>query len=187
VNREQTTETLRSIGEARRAWREANLTVNSDIFTLMQRMLHEAAVNQLSIEDVAAMTGFTIKRIREMMRNIGMDPRASRTLLAKRSATVLAENAVLMGIEPSEMDLMSPLAYLPMGKDMKRAIENKAVSQVHEVDEVSGNRDAEEDAEDIAHYSELAQRYHDLLAELGFCTRCADGSTMPCGECGAGL
>lgn len=136
MNRDQTTETLRRIGEARKAWRQANLTVNSDIFTLMQRMLHEAAVNRLSIEDVANLTGFTIKRVREMMRNIGMDPRASRTLLAKRSATVLAENATLLGVEPSEFDLMSPLAYLPMGKDMKREIEAKTVSSVTEV---SGN------------------------------------------------
>lgn len=136
MNRDDTVAVLTQIGEARKAWAQAHIALNSDVYSLMRRMLHEAAVNRMSIEEVASLTGFTVSRVRQLMRDMGMNPKSSRSLLAKNSATVLAENATILGIEPSDFDLMSPLAYLPMGKDMRKTIEDKAVSQVHEV---SGN------------------------------------------------
>lgn len=136
MNREDTVAVLTQIGEARKAWAQAHIALNSDVYSLMRRMLHEAAVNRMSIEEVASLTGFTVSRVRQLMRDMGMNPKSSRSLLAKNSATVLAENATILGIEPSDFDLMSPLAYLPMGKDMRKTIEDKSVSSVTEV---SGN------------------------------------------------
>jgi hypothetical protein len=57
------------------------------------------------------------------MRNSGLDPRQGKSLLAKTAAEHLQENAALMGIEPHEMDLMSPLAYLPMGQELRAILE----------------------------------------------------------------
>lgn len=108
----------------------------SDVSAVMRRLLHEAAANLMSVEEVARDSGYTVKRIRQMMRDIGLNPTAGRNLLSKKAAEALATNADLMGIEPSEMDLMSPLAYLPMGEQLRRQLQDSTVSQVTALDEV---------------------------------------------------
>lgn len=127
---------LEGIREARVKWHEANMKFHADVETLMSRLLNEAAVNFMSAEEVAKASGITVKRIRQAMRDRGLNPKSGKRLLSKQAAEALANNSALMGIEPHEMDLMSPLAYLPMGEKMKRELQDKTVSQVHEV---SGN------------------------------------------------
>lgn len=121
---------LRELREAKYQWAKAQTKFNSDVTAIMTRLLHEAAANLMSDREVANESGFTIKRVRQMMRDIGLNPRDGKTLLSSKAAEALANNATLLGIEPSEMDLMSPLAYLPMGEQMKRELQDKAVSQV---------------------------------------------------------
>lgn len=108
---------------------------NSDIVAVMTRLLHEAAVNYMSAEEVAKHSGFTVKRVRALMRDVGLNPRDGKGMLNRLASEALSNNAALMGIEPYEMDLMSPLAYLPMGEQMKRELADRTVSQVHEVSE----------------------------------------------------
>lgn len=127
---------LESVQSAKREWAAGVTMFNASVDTLMSRLLHEAAANYMSPEEVARASGFTPKRVRQMMRDRGLNPRDGKTVLNQKASEALANNAALLGIEPSEMDLMSPLAYLPMGEKMKRELQDKTVSQVHEV---SGN------------------------------------------------
>lgn len=130
---------LEKVHEAKAQWAKAQMDFNTSIEYMMARLLREAAVNYMSPEEVARASGFTTKRVRQLMRDAGLNPRDGKTMLSKRASEALAENAALMGIEPSEMDLMSPLAYLPMGSKMKRELQDLTVSQVTEIPEVSGN------------------------------------------------
>lgn len=131
---------LEGVREAKAEWAKAQTKFNSDVTAVMTRLLHEGARNFMSAEEIARASGHTTKRIRQMMRDIGLNPRDGKTVLSKNAAEALNNNAALLGIEPHEMDLMSPLAYLPMGEQMKRKLQDRAVSQVTELpDEVSGN------------------------------------------------
>ena len=130
---------LEGVREAKAEWAKAVTKFNADVEYVMARLLHEAARNYMSAEEVAKASGFTVKRVRTLMRAAGLDPRSGKTLLAKKAAEALADNAALLGIEPHEMDLMSPLAYLPMGEKMRRELQERSVSQVTEME---GEHDA---------------------------------------------
>lgn len=132
---------LNAVQVAERTWLEARAEFNTGLTYTMHRLLHEAAHNFMSVEDIAKISGWSLKRVRTTMRSIGLDPRDGVRLLSRKAAEALANNTALMGIEPSEMDLTSPLAYLPMGDKMKRELQAKTVSQVDEIPEVSGNED----------------------------------------------
>lgn len=121
---------LQDVRSAKHEWAKAQTKFNSDITAVMTRLMFEAARNFMSPEEVAKESGFTTKRVRQMMRDIGLNPRDGKTVLNRLASEALANNAALMGIEPDEMDLMSPLAYLPMGSVMKRELQDRAVSQV---------------------------------------------------------
>lgn len=138
-------EVLAYLGKVARAKSEGAAEINSfyaDMNTIMHRLLHEAARNYMSPEEVAKASGFTTKRVRQMMRDVGLNPRDGKNLLQRKAAEALANNAALLGIEPSEMDLMSPLAYLPMGSEMKRELQDATISKVEE-SEISGNDEYE--------------------------------------------
>lgn len=125
---------LHTIKEANQKWALARARFNSATDTLMFRLIHEAAKNFMSAEDIASASGWSTKKVKEHMRGMHLDPRDGAMLLSRKAAEALATNSALMGIEPSEMDLMSPLAYLPMGDAMKRDLAAAAASQVHEVE-----------------------------------------------------
>lgn len=127
--------TLEGIAEARAAWATANAKFNADVEFLMNRLINEAAANFMSAEEVAKASGLTVKRVKTMMRERGLDPKRGKQLLAKQAAEALAENSALLGIEPHEMDLMSPLAYLPMGDQMREALRPKGVTEIPETRE----------------------------------------------------
>lgn len=139
---------LEGIAEAKAEWATAITKFNADVEAVMQRLLHGAAVNYMSAEEVAKASGLTIKRVRVLMREAGLNPRDGKRLLAKKAAETLAENAALLGIEPHEMDLMSPLAYLPMGESLKKFLETEAMRGVKELPE--DRLDEYPSAEDLA-------------------------------------
>jgi hypothetical protein len=126
---------LEGIAEARSKWDTALRKFNADVEFLMARLLNEAAVNHMSVEQVAKASGLTAKRVRVMMRAHGLDPKKGKRLLANHAAQALAENAALLGVEPHEMDLTSPLAYLPMGSDLKKFLETETSQGVKELPE----------------------------------------------------
>jgi len=192
---------LEGIREARSKWAAAQSKFNADVEVLLMRLLNEAAVNFMSAEEVAKASGLTVKRVRILMRKHGLNPKVGKRLLAQRAAETLAENAALLGIDPHEMDLMSPLAYLPMGQEMRKFLETKTVSQVHELpDETAVERLTEvfkaawhsRDAYWRSAPGTGADSQSDrtqagiraVLAELGICP-C--GGSLPCMTCGSGL
>lgn len=121
---------LTQIKEAREEWAKARVKFLSDVDAVLNRLLYEGAREYMSAEEMARASGMNIKPIRQRMRDLGLDPRKGKTVLSKKASEALSNNAALLGIEPSEMDLMSPLAYLPMGEKMKRQLQDSAVSQV---------------------------------------------------------
>lgn len=114
---------LTQIAEARAAWVKINNEFNSNVDRLMTRLLNEAAANRMSVEEVARASGLTVKRVRVLMRNRGLNPKDGKNLLAKKAAETLESNANLLGIEPGDMDLMSPLTYLPAGSQLRAFLE----------------------------------------------------------------
>lgn len=110
---------LEEIRDARARWSEATKEFNQGAEFVLVRLIHEAARNYMSVEDVSKFSGLSTKRVRALMREVGLNPRDGKNLLSKKAAEALNENAALMGIDPSQMDLMSPLAYLPMGKALR--------------------------------------------------------------------
>lgn len=113
---------LEALREDNAKWAEANVRHNADVAYVMKRLLLEAVNNRMSVDEVAKAAGITAKRVRMMMRDAGLDPKSSKVLLSKQAAEALAENAALLAIEPQDMDLMSPLAYLPMGREMRERL-----------------------------------------------------------------
>lgn len=110
---------LEAVAAARNEWTQALRKFEADVEYVMTRLINEAAINYMSAEDVAKHSGLTVKRVRLLMRNNGLDPKRAKRLLAKKAAETLAENAALLGVEVQDMDLMSPLAYLPAGSILK--------------------------------------------------------------------
>lgn len=120
---------LENIDEARTKWGSAQTEFTRAVNKMMGRLLHEAARNMMSAEDVARYSGMTVKRVRALMREHGLNPRDGRRMLADKAAKTLAENAALMGVDPLAMDLTSPLAYLPMGNEMRDSLQSQAVRE----------------------------------------------------------
>lgn len=127
---------LEYVAVARKEWDLAKTRFDADVEYVMRRLLHEAARNYMSVDQVAGASGMTQKQVRKLMRDSGLNPKDSKRLLGQKAAEVLAENAELLGVDPHEMDLMSPLAYLPMGDELRSKLQEQATAQVHEV---SGN------------------------------------------------
>lgn len=113
---------LGQIRRARQEWTVSQTSFTADVEVLMKRLINEAAVNMMSAEDVARLSGFPVKRIRAMMRANNLNPKNGKRLLAKTAAATLSDNAALLGVEPREFDLMSPLAYLPMGSGLRQLL-----------------------------------------------------------------
>jgi len=134
---------LRAVRSARGKWNQARREFDKNVDLIMARLLHEAAANMMSVHDVSMASGLTTKRVRALMRALGMNPHSGKKLLADQAAKALHENAELMGVNPREFDLMSPLAYLPMGKELRMALKKEGTTApVMELDDdtaVSGN------------------------------------------------
>lgn len=123
---------LEAVCEAKRkaaaAQREFGLRINK----AMTRLIHEAAAQRMSVAQVAKLSGFSTAQVKARMKAMNLNPTTGKTLLSKQAADVLASNAEIMGIEPREIDLMSPLAYLPAGSLLKDKAQSKGVTDLDE-------------------------------------------------------
>lgn len=158
---------LEEVKRAREQWAEAKATFDANIDFMMRRLILEAATNRMSADDIARYSGFSVKNIRARFRMMRINPHKSKSLISKQAADAMATNAELMGIEPHEIDLTSPLAYLPMGEELRVKLQEQTIARV-----------------DIEEASEV-ERLRDMLNHLGFCADCEE--SMPCTQCGAGL
>lgn len=147
MNKTDVQHALNAVQVAERSWLDARTEFNIGVSNVMRVLLHEAARNYMSVEEIASVVGWSPKRVRTAMRLVGLDPRDGIRLLSQKAAEALANNASLMAIDPSEMDLLSPLAYLPMGDKMKRELQERTVSRVDEIPEEFGYDTAKRDIE----------------------------------------
>lgn len=120
---------LEELRQSKRAWVRAKREFDRNYKDMMVRLIHQAAICYMSIDQVARFSGMTRRDIRRLMRENNLDPKASKTMLSKTAAKAVQENAALLGIKPRQMDLMSPLAYLPMGSEMRERLEQERVPE----------------------------------------------------------
>ena len=118
---------LEHIAAQRKAWNEAANEFGKRVDRAMKRLIHEAAAMRMSATTVAKLSGFSTAQIKARMKAMNLNPTTGKTLLSKQAAAVLESNAEIMGIQPHEIDLMSPLAYLPAGSLLKSDASTKGV------------------------------------------------------------
>lgn len=133
MKREHIRATFEKINEAHQQWKTEQGKMRSEADRVLTRLLHECLAKRMSPEHIAEMAGWHVKDVRAAMRARGIEPKAGKGTLAKASASALIDNANLLGIEPEEMDLTSPLAYLPMGDTLKQFLETNPVQPVQQV------------------------------------------------------
>lgn len=135
MNKFGVTMALGRVHEARSKWNSAKRDFDEAVDKVMAVLLHEAARALMTQQEVAAASGLPVKRVRDLMRKHGLNPRDGKQMLSRQAAKALNENADLLGIKPQEMDLTSPLAYLPMGDEMRRQLADAQVKRVQEFPE----------------------------------------------------
>lgn len=113
---------LEQVAEATKKYETAMKEFRTNVNKVLARLIHEAIANGMSIEQFSSYSGMTIKQVRALMRNNGLDPKNGKNFLAHSAALALQENADLLGVDISEMDLTSPLAYLPMGSELRDSL-----------------------------------------------------------------
>ena len=125
---------LGRLAEQQSAWAAAQREFTDARERMLTYLIHQASRNFMSVAEVSRASGLPVARVRSLMRKAGLNPKSPRSLLAEQSAKALAENADLLGIDPAQMDLTSPLAYLPMGQRLKDELIESRVARVTEVE-----------------------------------------------------
>lgn len=113
------------VNAAREQMKLAVASTEAEVDRVVTRLLHECLSKRRSPEQIAEMAGWRVQEVRAAMRARGINPKSGKTVLAKQSASALIDNAHLLGIEPEDMDLTSPLAYLPMGAELRKFLETE--------------------------------------------------------------
>jgi hypothetical protein len=129
---------LQEVAQEVQKWKVAYHDFLQGVNRVMDRLIHEAVANRMSVEQIAGLSGLTKHRIRRQMKQMGLDYRTSKTALAHSAAEALKNNAALLGVDPLDMDLSSPLAYLPGGSQLRTKMQSEAVKGVKDLDEMQG-------------------------------------------------
>jgi hypothetical protein len=133
---------LERMREAREAWGKGRTEFFSAYDLLLRRYIYEGCANYMGATQIAKALGVSPRTIREKMRALGLDPKAGKRALNSKASEAMLENAALMGIEPSEMDLTSPLAYLPMGSQLRQQLQDQALADSRAIEEPEVSRNA---------------------------------------------
>lgn len=126
MNREELKAAFARTDAAAREWEVAIARFQSEIQRVRIALITEAVANRMSASQVAEISDMAVRQVRSVMRAAGLDPKWGQRLLAKQAASALVDNANLLGIDPQDMDLTSPLAYLPMGQELRALLEAEA-------------------------------------------------------------
>lgn len=113
---------MNELRENKRAWLAAKRQFDRAWTDSFIRLMHAGIEAFMSVDQMSKASGMTRRWIRAQMRHEGLDPKRSKTALSKAAAAAVQENAALLGIRPQEINLMSPLAYLPMGSAMREEL-----------------------------------------------------------------
>jgi hypothetical protein len=122
MNEEGTRRYMRVWGKASDEGRIKIASYRKQMNAVLMRLIYEGAMNYMSAKDMASELGVSPRAMRAALRAAGLPTRVDKRLLADSAAKALRENAEALGVKPWQMDLMSPLAYLPMGDAMKRSL-----------------------------------------------------------------
>lgn len=126
MNREELKAAFAQADAAAKRWDVAIARFQSEIKRVRIALVTEAVAHRMSASQVSEISDLNVTQVRRVMRAAGLDPKWGQGLLAKQAASALIENANLLGIDPKDMDLTSPLAYLPMGEELRAVLEAKA-------------------------------------------------------------
>lgn len=113
---------LNKVRGVNKEWAEARLVHTKQITQVTRLLLLECTVWRMSAEEVSRELGIGPSAVRKMLREMNLDPKKGKQFLSKQAAEALAENAKRLGVEVGDMDLLSPLAYLPMGEKLSREL-----------------------------------------------------------------
>lgn len=134
---------LEKMREAREAWGKGRTEFFAAYDILLRRYIYEGCANYMGANQMAGALGVSPRTIRTKMRSMGLDPKGGKRTLNATASEAMLENAALMGIEPSEMDLTSPLAYLPMGSQLRQQLQDQSLASSRTHEDVSGNEEVE--------------------------------------------
>jgi DNA-binding transcriptional ArsR family regulator len=126
---------LKALGDEMKKWKVAYREAAAESEKILTRLIHEAIANRMSVEQIAEDIWLTPATVRMKMRRMGLDPKRGKTALAESAAKALRENADLLGVDPLDIDLTSPLAYLPMGSQLRQQLQSDAVKGVKDLPE----------------------------------------------------
>lgn len=133
---EKITTLLRSLAVKRAEWNRADKRFRAEYEAHLKALLYEASYRMMTVEQVATALHLTTKQVRAAMRRYDLNPKHGRKFLSDKAGKALHQNAELLGLDPTEMDFTSPLAYLPMGEQMKAELaEAKTPETVTEIEE----------------------------------------------------
>jgi hypothetical protein len=140
VNEEGTRRYMRVYSAADSEGKAKIATFRKQMNAVLTRLIYEGAMNYMSAKDMAAELGLSPSAMRNALRRSGLPGRVNRRLLADAAAKALKSNAEALGVKPWQVDLMSPLAYLPMGAALRESIRDQAVHTVTEFPETEGEK-----------------------------------------------
>lgn len=126
---------MERVREAEAKWKAGREEFQANVTKVVNRLIHEATRHRMSVEKVSELTGYSPIKVRQIMRENGLNPKTGRNLLSKQASEALHSNAELLGVEPHKMNLLSPLAYLPMGEEMRQALTDATTAPVTEFPE----------------------------------------------------
>lgn len=135
MNKFDVTIRLEKLAAARTEWSTKRREFDDAYETALLRLVYEGLRAFMTIDEMATSLSVPTTRVRTFMRRNGVEPRQGKRVLSDQAAVALRDNAELLGIDPINMDLTSPLAYLPMGEKMKRELQDEQVSSVNEFPE----------------------------------------------------
>ena len=126
---------LEHIKDAKAKAVAANREFLNRVDKALTRLIYEGAAARMSAVQIAKLSGFSTAQIKARMKNLDLNPTNGKTLLSRHAAAVLEHNAEILGIRPADIDLMSPLAYLPAGNLLKAEV--SSVTEIAEFPETS--------------------------------------------------
>jgi hypothetical protein len=126
---------LERLADARAKWNKGRREFDTGYYRVLARLVHEGARAYMSDREMAKALGVTTAVVRNFMRSQGLGRVHGKRALSEAAAKALRENAALLGVKPHEMDLTSPLAYLPMGSDLRSQLQDQTTAQVVDEEE----------------------------------------------------
>lgn len=135
MDKDSVTREMERVRQAEGKWKAAREEFQTGLDRVVNRLIHEATRHRMSVEQVSTLLGYTPVKVRKIMRANGLNPKAGRNLLSKQAGEALHSNAELLGVEPHKMNLLSPLAYLPMGQEMRQALTDATTAPITEFPE----------------------------------------------------